>query len=201
MAITNGYCTLAAVKTSLGLEVTTHDAALEDLVEDVSREIDEHCSTWFYARTETRHLTASRAGVLLLDAHLLSVTSIETDENADGTYEVTWASTDYRLAPYNAQQGSQPRPYWKLEVHPDGDYTFPVGVPKGVKIVGSWGFSSTTPRPVKRACLFEVARKYRAQDAPLGTAGGGEFQQSIVGPDLHPFTIRLLERFREVAIA
>ena len=54
---------------------------------------------------------------------LLSVTTLKTDEDGDRTYEITWATTDYDLMPYNATLESQAQPYSHLQTTPDGDYT------------------------------------------------------------------------------
>ncbi|MCC6629956.1 MAG: phage head-tail connector protein, partial [Chloroflexi bacterium] len=148
MAITNGYTTLARLKARLGITDTTEDAALESLVEAVSRAIDDFCGRRFYAATQTRYYTANRSDRLLVD-DLLSITTLKTDDDADGTFETTWTASDYLLAPYNAQQESQPQPYWRIESAPSGSYSFPVCVPRGVQIAGSWGFASTTPDVVE----------------------------------------------------
>jgi hypothetical protein len=131
------------------------------LVEAVSRAIDDYCGRRFYAATQTRYYTANRHERLLVD-DLLSITTLKTDDDSDGTFETTWTVSDYLLAPYNAQQESQPQPYWRIEVAPDGDYWFPAGTRRGVEIAGSWGFSSSTPDVVENACLFQAALEHRS---------------------------------------
>jgi len=200
MAITNGYCTLAAIKARLGITDTTDDTVLEAVVESVSRAIDDYTGRWFYAATQTRYFTAQRRGCLLID-DLLSVTTLKTDDDADGTFETTWAATDYHLGPYNAQLESVPQPYTRIEIAPNGNNWFPDGVSRGVEIVGSWGFSSTTPDVVEQACLFQVAHEFRAREAPLGAMGSGELATDVRMTGLHPVTRRLLEPYRRIAVA
>ena len=48
MAITNGYCTLAQLKTYLGLSGSGQDDNLESAVDSASREIDAICGRFFY---------------------------------------------------------------------------------------------------------------------------------------------------------
>lgn len=203
MAITNGYCSLAEIRAQLGITDagdTTEDAALEILVESVSRAIDDWTSRQFYAATQTRYYTAMRRDVLLVD-DLLSVTSLKTDDDDDGTYETTWAATDYYLGPYNAQLESVPQPYTRIEAASSGDYWFPVRQQRGVQIVGSWGFAATTPKVVKNACLFQAALEHRSTDAPLGVSGNDDIGQTVRLTALHPVTRRLLEPYRRIVVA
>ena len=208
IAITNGYATLAGLRARLGItgvSDTADDAVLEAVVESVSRAIDDFCGRRFYAATQTRYFTALRADRLLVD-DLLSVTTLKTDDDGDGTYETTWTAADYYLAPYNAQLESVPRPYWRIEVSEGGDYTFPCDVRRGVEIAGSWGFSSTTPDVVEQACLFQAAHEFRSQSMPLGVSGTGslrvsdEFASDVRLTGLHPVTRRLLEPYRRAVV-
>lgn len=199
MAITNGYCTLAEIKTRLGIADSTEDTVLEALVEAVSRAIDDYCQRRFYAATQTRYYTAWRPDRLLVD-DLLSVTTLKTDDDGDGTFETTWATTDYLLAPYNAQLESVPQPYTTVEVSEQGDYSFPC-TRRGVEIAGSFGFSSTTPNVVKNACLFQAALEHRSTDAPLGVSGNDDIGQTVRLTALHPVTRRLLEPYRRITVA
>lgn len=179
---------------------TTDDAVLEAVVESVSRAIDDFCGRRFYAATQTRYYTAKSGRLLLVD-DLLSVSTLKTDADGDGAYETTWATTDYHLAPYNAQLESVPKPYWCIEVSQNGDYWFPCG-PRRIEIVGSWGFSATTPDVVEQACLFQAAHEFRSQQMPLGVSGTGslrisdEFANDVRLTGLHPVTRRLLEPYR-----
>lgn len=200
MAIVNGYCTLAGLKTRLSIADTNDDAMLEAIVESVSRAIDDWCGRRFYAATQTRYFTALRSDRLLVD-DLLSVTTIRTDEDGDGTFERTWTATDYFLAPYNAQLESVPQPYTKIEAAWRGSYRFPRGVRRGVEVAGSWGFASTTPDAVEQACLFQAAVEFRATPSPLGLSGGGELGQEIRVTGMSYFAKRLLEPYRRIVVA
>ncbi len=165
----------------------------------MSRAIDDWCGRQFYAATQTRYFTARRPDRLLVD-DLLSITTLKTDDDADGTFETTWDATDYMLGPYNAQLESVPQPYTQVEVTPYGDYSFPC-TRRGVEIAGSWGFSSTTPNVVKNACLFQAALEHRSADAPLGVSGNDDIGQTVRLTGLHPVTRRLLETYRRITVA
>lgn len=194
MPITNGYCTLAELKARVNIptEDTADDTILEAIITATSRQVDDVCRRRFYAAAETRSFTARRSTRLLVD-DLLGVSSLKTDADGDGTYEDTWtANTDFALAPYNAPLESQPQPYWEIQVRPSGRFCFPVGVHRGVEVVGSWGFSSSTPAVVKEACLHQAAMAYKAIDAPTGAGADNAATWQLRAIGLHPFVRTML---------
>jgi len=145
LAISNGYSTLAEAKARLGITDTVDDAVLEAVVEAVSRWIDNFCNRRFYRNSsdETRYYTARYSDLLELDDDLSSLTTLKTDDDGDRTYDETWASTDYDLLPANASLDS--KPYTRIEITPQGSKSFPVNMPKGVEIVGKFGYGATAP--------------------------------------------------------
>jgi Phage gp6-like head-tail connector protein len=198
VAIVHGYCTLAQLKVELGLGDTEDDSTLERIITSVSREIENFCGgRRFYALSETRYYTARWDNDLLVD-DVLTVSSLATDQDGDRIYETVWATTDYDLYPLNATLDGGP--YWKIGVAPNGNYWFPAGVPRGVKLTGSFGYATTTPAEIEQACLFQSALAARAKDSPTGVIGGGEFQTQISAIGLHPFTKRQLESYRRISL-
>lgn len=172
MSITNGYATLAEAKGRLGIPTadTADDTVIEAVVEAASRAIDSETGRQFYATTATRYFTAEDVELLFVD-DLLSVTSLETlSANSAGTrtYGYTWATTDYDLEPANSS------PYTRILTNPEGRYTFPTDS-RGVKIVGSWGYSSTAPDAINEACLLMAARLFKRKDAPFGVLSTPDF--------------------------
>ena len=141
MLLTNCYCTLAELKSRTAIPDTVDDTNLKAVLESVSRQIDRYCDRRFFVETRTRYYMPDCATRLDVDDLLsVSTSGLTTDDDGDRTYENTWATTDYDLEPVNAPYESPARPYRYLTVTPNGDYTFPTGLAKSVKIVGSWGF-------------------------------------------------------------
>lgn len=144
--ITNGYITLAQFKERLWDSDSSTDAArdseIERMINGASRWIDNHCGRRFYAATETRTFTAEYTDLLFVD-DLISVSTLKTDDDEDRTYETTWTSDDYDLAPENAAYDNPPHPYNMIRVRTDGDYSFPTRVRRGVQVVGEWGWLVT----------------------------------------------------------
>ena len=195
MPVTNGYTTRAALKTALGISAaTTFDADIDRAINAASRWIDDYTGRRFYAATETRYYSAPTRHVLPVD-DLLSVTTLKTDADGDRVYEDTWATTDYDLLPYNALVQSPPGPYTQLQTTPEGSFHFPLDMPRGVEIVGSWGYVATAPPDVEMACVLWASRLFRRKDAPFGLIGGEsvELLRSILQSD--PDVLALLRRF------
>ena len=116
-------------------------------------------------RATTRRCSATSCSSRIL----ISLTSLQTDEGGDRTYEYTWAATDYDLLPDNAALTLEP--YTVICTTPEGNYSFPVGIRKGVKIVGGWGYATLVPAQVREACLIQAARVFKRKDAPFGVTG------------------------------
>jgi hypothetical protein len=137
-------CSTAYHLARLGITDTSEDTILEGLVEAVSRAIDDFCGRRFYAATQTRYYTANRSDRLLVD-DLLSITTLKTDEDGDGTFETTLvADTDYWLYP-DRPPAAEPA-WWGIELVGRASSQLGVwpAVRRGVKVAGTWGFANET---------------------------------------------------------
>lgn len=200
MSATGLYALVDDAKNLLGLPSSDHrdDAWLGMTLESVSRLIELYTGRRFWSATETRYYTAHCASSLYTD-DILAITSLRTDEDGNASYETTWATGDYYLAPFNATLHPQPEPYTQIITRPNSSVLFPVGITRGVQIAGTFGFNPTTAMPmlVKTAVLQQVMLDFRAKDAPMGSVGGGESAQPQRMPGgLHPFTARSLDYYR-----
>jgi len=196
MTITNGYTTLTTVRSVLGIPSTdtSIDSLIEATVESVSRAIDNYTGRRFYTTSETRYFAPVTIDEIFID-DLASLSSLKTDDDADGTFETTWASGDYHLLPYNA--ALENRPYTMIEISGHGDYSFSCSVRKCVQIVGAFGYCSTAnqPKPIAEAAKLQSTRLFKRKDAPFGVLGGGEFGQPMSIPDLDPDVKMLLSPY------
>lgn len=167
MSITNGYCTLNELKARLSITDSASDSILEQSIEAASRQIDNWTDRRFYATSATKYFSPTDSGVLMLDDDLLTVTTIDTDDNGLRTYGVSWAATDYDLDPLTGP------PYTALSLPINGRWTFP-RLARSVRINGSWGYSATTPDAIVEACLIQAARLFERRNAPFGVAGSSD---------------------------
>jgi len=179
------------------------DAIFESVVEAASRAIDIHCGRFFYTNeTQARYFTADVGNLLFLPDDLISIDAngLVTDDDGDRTYENTWETTDYFLMPANAATDS--KPYTMIEVDLYGSYSFPVRIPRGVKITGTWGYAASVPVGIKEVCLLLAEQMVARKDAIYGVIGSptGErlmqIAQDILYTDPHmDMTLRGFKRF------
>ena len=188
MSITNGYTSLNVYKQRFydeGMGDTKDDSTIEAIIEATSREIDDICWQRFFTTSanETRYFTADRRYKLMLPDRIVSIGTLKTDNDNDRTYENSWTlNTDYDLMPYNAALDGVP--YSWIAVTPNGNYTFPAGIAKGVEISGKFGWA-TVPPQIREACLLGAHRTMKRLTTPLGVSGAAALGQlSIQIPKL-----------------
>lgn len=173
MAIVNGYISRQDVKSALGLgtaALTPDDDEIDQVVTSVSRAIDDYCGRFFYSVAGTALYTATDYLYVGID-DFSAITSVKTDENNDGTPEVTLAAnTDYRLVTNQTVPGW---PYTAVQITSFGAHTLPVLVTQGVQIVGTRGWSQP-PAPIVAATLVQATRLHARRNTPLGVAGSPE---------------------------
>ena len=194
---TSRYASVAELKTWIGITDAVDDTLLATVLDEASRDIDNYCGRIFYqtAAGTVRYYMARRSDELLI-ADCVSLTEVATDADGDRTYEDTWTATDYDLLPENAAADSEP--YTTIAVAPGGDYGFPSGVRKGVKLTGVWGWPAV-PGAVKQACLLRAAWIFNRRGTPLGLAGSADIGMVRVGrwdPDFE----KMLETYRHVVV-
>jgi hypothetical protein len=177
VAITNGYAALTDVKAALRLSVsdTTDDALLELAIESASRMIDDDCGRVFYASGTgvTRYFRPDREDFCRTD-DIITISTLATDADGDGTYETTWTATDYRKHPANNVAGGRAWPTTALVA--TKSLYFPVDEEDEltVAVTGNFGFGTAVPTAIKDACVLQSLRLFKRYDSPLGVAGFGD---------------------------
>ncbi len=170
----NLYITPAEIKDLAPDEIrsstTKYDDALLRLANMVSRWIDRRCGRKFYPIVEKRYFTALDGEEIFID-DLITVTTLKTDEDADRTYETTWATTDYDLLPDN-----EPGSYNQIMITPNGNNAFPTNTRKGVEIDGVWAFADDRS-------LRDTGQN--VQDDPLTDSSTSLTVTDIDGDDLY----------------
>lgn len=200
--LSNVYVQPEEIKTALTAAGTTYlDRDLERAIKSASRAMDRLCGRRFFTTTsdETRRFTAViPRKVDLVD--VLSITSVATDEDGDGTYETSWTSSDYTLAPYNFALDS--RPYTHLVVRPTASRRLPVGIPAGVRVIGKFGWDAPPDEIVQCTTILAVQMLQRVRMAPWGVIAVGLDQSSAFRLARHDAQIMSLsEDYRRSVIA
>lgn len=200
MAVGESYATASdlLLRINRGDAWTTDEAAVVgQLLADVSRLVDHYTRRHFWQSAATRYFTAVGSQALTVDDLASSTLTIYTDEDGDHAYENTWASTDYDLEPYNAAEVYEP--YTRISVAPRGSYAFPAGVPKGVKVVGTFGWPRV-PDMIREVVLLEAARLWAQGKSPSGVIASPDLGTFMVEPELHPSSKARLNAFKRVMV-
>jgi hypothetical protein len=191
------YATLAEFKAAVGITDSTDDTALQSVLDATDTLIDLYCDrkTGFGTASETRYYTAEDWEYVLTD-DLVSVTTLQTDDDANGTYETTWtAGTDYVLAPRNAALDGFP--YTEIDTSVTWPRNFPKDVYLGVKVVGVFGFPSV-PAAVKQAEIIQAGAVWNSRTAPFGVIGSADLGGILrMSRALHPEAALILEPYRK----
>lgn len=179
--LTKLYATVEELKSRFGgLSDTTDDLELRLAAEAISRGIDDHCNRHFWRGTATRTFEATSPYCVSV-GDLVSVTTLKTDAAGDGTFETTWATTDYQLRPVNATTGAEAWPY--TEIRAVGTQMFPtwrsaLARDDRVQVVGVFGWP-TLPAAVKQAALILAADVFQLKNAPFGMHSFGDFAMRV----------------------
>ena len=157
MALTNCYCTLSDLKTSLAIEDIQDDTALEAAILTASRMIDDYTGRFFYrdgttAAPVTRYYTPDSWYITNLD-DFVSLNQIALDDDFDQTYTTILAASDYLIDPVNnARRGW---PYNRITAI--DRYIFPYAYPQSVRVQAVWGWPSV-PAEISMATKLQASR-------------------------------------------
>lgn len=147
-----------------------------------SRGIEDALGRRFYPdadATQIRYYTPELPHRLWID-DLITLTSFQTDDGGDGTFENTWTEvTDFVLGPLNA--AADGKPYMYVEVNAAGSQRLPCnGYPRSVKVTGKFGWA-TAPLQVKTLTTLIAARLVkRTRSAPFGGVVGLDLEGSVL---------------------
>jgi hypothetical protein len=203
VAITNGYATLAQVKSALRITDSVDDAMLEVNIETASREIDGYCSRVFYSMgTASRFYAASDPYFCPID-DAITVTEVATALTSNGNYDTIWANPttnqnngDYQLEPLNAAWPTDGIVSPSTGIRALWRYLFPtIGGNALVRVTGTWGWPSV-PIAITQATIMQAARLYKRADSPLGVAGFGDMGAMRVSSQLDPDVRQLIEPYK-----
>lgn len=209
MAITNGYCSLADVKAAARITDSIDDTLLELSIESASREIDSYTERVFY-QTGSEGTPVARVYVpqdlyVVETDDIISVSTLKTDSNGDGTFDTTFDASDFQLEPLNGLAGGIDTPFTRIRAI--GTYLWPVYEPRNVdanqasvQVTGVFGFSSV-PTAVRQACILSALRQYKRYESPTGVLGFSDLGAVRVGTKLDPDVERMIQPYRKVRMA
>ena len=185
------YCSLDEIKASLDITEEQYDDLIQGLIAAVKTLIDNYTERQFDSESATVRYFDGGGSCLFID-DLVSVSALSLDEDGDAVYEATMATTDYILYPLN----KSPKTHIKLSN--DSDYGgFASGIKQGVKITGTWGYS-TVPAPINQASIIQVSRWFKRRESAYQDAvGSPELGQLLVYKGLDADVKLILEQYRK----
>ena len=198
MALTNCYCTLSDLKTSLAIEDIQDDTALEAAILTASRMIDDYTGRFFYrdgttAAPVTRYYTPDSWYITNLD-DFVSLNQIALDDDFDQTYTTILAASDYLIDPVNnARRGW---PYTRITAI--DRYIFPYAYPQSVRVQAVWGWPSV-PAEISMATKLQASRLFIRRQSPFGIAGTPEIGTVRLTSRLDPDVEALIRPFRKMS--
>jgi hypothetical protein len=202
----NGYATLSEVKAAARIDDATDDSLLEMAIESSSRDIDAYTERVFFSTgaTAVARVYIPQDIYLVETDDIISVTTIKSDSTGNGTFDITWAATDYQLEPLNGLAGGISTPATRIRAI--GDYLWPVYEPRNVnsnqasvQVTGVFGFASI-PMAIKQATILSSLRAYKRYESPTGVLGFSDMGVVRVGR-LDPDVERLVAPYRKIRFA
>jgi hypothetical protein len=130
------YADLTLAKTMLSISDIVDDARLARLLESASRRVDLDTGRKFFVSQLTRYATAYQYDAITVP-DLLSVSALHTDDGSRA-YATEWLTTDYETIASESEPDRYPR--WQIVATPESTRSFPVGLRRGVRITGQWGY-------------------------------------------------------------
>lgn len=189
MALTNAYIDVDDFKESASIGTSKDDSKIEAAIAAASRRIDTWCDRHFYkdgtsVAPVARTFTARDSGLVYIDdlAEAGAEFVLKSDDNDDGTFETTWASSDYVL---ERDLALSSYPYSRIRTRKSGAKSFPTRY-LAVQVTGIFGWPSV-PEEVVQACRILANRLFKRKDAPfaqLGTAETGLIKITSIDPDV-----------------
>jgi hypothetical protein len=197
VALTNCYCTLSDLKTSLAIEDIQDDTGLEAAILTASRMIDDYTGRFFYrdgttAAPVTRYYTPDSWYITNLD-DFVSLNQIALDDDFDQTYTTILATSDYLIDPVNnARRGW---PYTRITAI--DRYIFPYAYPQSVRVQAVWGWPSI-PAEIAMATKIQASRLFIRRQSPFGIAGTPELGTVRLTSRLDPDVEALIRPFKKM---
>lgn len=174
MALTNAYITVDELRDRTRDQHSAYVEEYETAINAASRTIDLYCGRYFYASpTATAKLFRPNETDLCWVPDIYTSTGliVETDFDQDGTFEITWAASDYQLEPFELSNG---RPWEKISAVAAKEFpvpglnstsygTFRRSRRACVRITAKWGWAAV-PENVRAAVAIQAMDNFRAKD-------------------------------------
>jgi len=180
------------------------DRVLWNMAVECSRLIDVYCNleenAFLASGSATRYMDGNGDLELWLRWPATSISAVSVEETAgSGTYTSWTQGTDYFRWPYQDDTGLAVNPVLRLDVNTKSNGTKSVWYSgqRTVQLTGVWGYSTSVPDLVARACKMQCAEWYKLAAQGWSDSGGApEFGELQYPKKLDPAVIKLIDRYR-----
>ena len=196
------------LKEVLGISDSVDDNRLSLAADAATQIVKAYCDRHFVQQTNPTARVFTALNPWLLEVDDISVTTglvVKSDEDGDGVFETTWASSDYQLEPLNGQLAGQQWPYTKIRAIDAREWPLEYGQAV-VEVTARWGWANPTdettylPQPVLQAAEIQAISIFKSVDAPLGIAGFGDIGIMRLRQAIHPVAAALLAPYRRETV-
>lgn len=197
------YVELEEFKSTLTMSGTTFaDGDMQRVLVASARAVDKIAHRRFYADADANQIRyySPKSGRTFEIDDLVTLTSVVSDYDGDGTFEQTWVeNTDFTLEPMNAVADG--RPWETIRRHPRSSFYFSP-YPRSLKVTGKFGWAAV-PDGAKVATSQIAARVLTIlRQAPLGVASVGIDGVAIrVSREMPEVTLALGDLIRDQVLA
>lgn len=123
---------------------------------------------------------------------------IATDSTGDGTFATTWATSDYRLEPRNADADGPAYAWWRIA--PIDRYLFPTtGRRDTLRVTARFGWSAI-PDEVNQACILRAAALFKRRETIDGFRGITDFGVVRISTKRDPDVADLLHDYIKIGV-
>jgi len=187
------YIDREELKETLTLSGETYpDADIDAAIVTASRAVDDYCGRRFYPdadATQVRYYTPMSCNYLYVD-DMLTLTTLKTDDDGDGTFESTWTqNTHFVLEPLNATANG--RPWGTVRVLPSASLRFAFR-PRSVELTGKFGWSTPPAGVIQATTIWAAALLRTAREGSMGVITVGLEAGAIARLPMIPPAVRML---------
>lgn len=182
------YASLAELKDAIRIVDTVDDTLLQLALDSATELIDGHCDRSFVPSltASIRSFYPSKGRVDIDDIYTTDGFTV----SFMGTViplEIPMVSTGYRLEPVNAPAYAEP--YTHISYALFRPWSGQPGPQNSVTVTAKWGYSGSTPKAVKNACILQASRLFSRRNSPYGIAGSPDLGTELrllakVDPDV-----------------
>lgn len=202
MALGDSYATRAELKRRLdNMTVATWDLDIDNALAVSSRSIEKVCRRQFNlasSATARVYYPCDGCRAEVDDFYTTVGLIVATDGDNDGTYETTWASTDYQLEPLNGIVGGELGwPSWVIRAVAARRFWYPTSYGytyrrAPLQVTAKWGWAAV-PAGVKEACLAVAEDIFKLKEAPFGVAASAEW--GVLRVRMNPVAMDMIGKY------